>query len=79
MFSLVNTNDKKFKNNINRKSSRSEIVLVEPIYKDSGCSDKAIIISRSKYSDEQSAIIFAEDKSKTLSCWLYFLTRDFFM
>uniref|UniRef100_A0A914ZAI0 Nuclear pore membrane glycoprotein 210 n=1 Tax=Panagrolaimus superbus TaxID=310955 RepID=A0A914ZAI0_9BILA len=53
------------------RSTRPDVVSVEPIQPDSsGCSDRAIITSKSKYEEEQNSVIFAENFAAgvSLSC-----------
>jgi nuclear pore complex protein Nup210 len=54
------------------RSTRPDVVSVEPIQPDatSGCSDRAFITSKSKYEEEQNAVIFAENfgAGVSLSC-----------
>jgi nuclear pore complex protein Nup210 len=53
------------------RSTRPDVVAVEPIEPDTtGCSDRAIITSKSKYEEEQSSVIFAENFAAgvSLSC-----------
>ncbi|CAD5214436.1 unnamed protein product [Bursaphelenchus okinawaensis] len=53
------------------RSTRPDVASIEPIDpKNKGCSDKALLTSRSKHADEQSATIFAKDLNSgvTLSC-----------
>ncbi|CAD5234960.1 unnamed protein product [Bursaphelenchus xylophilus] len=53
------------------RSTRPDVASIEPIDpKANGCSDKALLTSRSKHADEQSATIFARDLNSgvTLSC-----------
>ncbi|CAD5227696.1 unnamed protein product [Bursaphelenchus okinawaensis] len=53
------------------RSTRPDVASIEPIDpKNKGCSDKALLTSRSKHADEQSTTIFAKDLNSgvTLSC-----------
>uniref|UniRef100_A0A0K0FM62 BIG2 domain-containing protein n=1 Tax=Strongyloides venezuelensis TaxID=75913 RepID=A0A0K0FM62_STRVS len=48
------------------RSTRSEIVSVEPIYDTPGCSISAKIVSRSHYQAKQTAIVFAENTESNI-------------
>uniref|UniRef100_A0A0K0E0Q5 Exported protein n=1 Tax=Strongyloides stercoralis TaxID=6248 RepID=A0A0K0E0Q5_STRER len=48
------------------RSTRNEIVSVEPIYDSPGCSTSAKIVSRSHYQAKQTAIVFAENSESNI-------------
>ncbi|KAI1714789.1 nuclear pore membrane glycoprotein-like [Ditylenchus destructor] len=52
----------------NWRSSRENIVSIAPINpRTNGCSDKALITSKSKHANEESAVIFAENQDEGVS------------
>uniref|UniRef100_A0A7E4VU03 Nuclear pore membrane glycoprotein n=1 Tax=Panagrellus redivivus TaxID=6233 RepID=A0A7E4VU03_PANRE len=49
------------------RSTRPEIVSVEPLNDADGCADRAIVTSKTVYEEEQSSVIIAENKGAAVS------------